>query len=118
MRIINAQTFLFLKFLENEVRINKDLNLQNYTTNKIVIMVDEAHLIIDKNNPVALNFIYQMVKRIRKYFGAIIITTQNVNDCVGDETIKKYSTAIINNCQYSMVFKLNPGDISDLNSLG
>lgn len=117
IRIINAQTFLFLKFLENEVRINKDLNLQNETTNKIVIVIDEAHLIIDKNNPVALNFIHQMVKRIRKYFGSIIITTQNVNDFVGDETIKKYSTAIINNCQYSMVFKLNPGDISDLNSL-
>lgn len=112
-RIINAQMFLMLKFVENEVR-NHRLRTNN---TKITIAVDEAHLLIDRNNPISLHFMYQMVKRIRKYNGNIIIITQNINDFLGDETIKKYSTAILNNCQYSLFFKLNSGDINDLNNL-
>ena len=112
-RIINAQMFLILKLLENEISLFRDKN----ENRKLTVVVDEAHLLIDKNNPIALNLLYQQSKRIRKYNGNIIVITQNINDFVGDETIKKYSTAIINNCQYSMFFKLNPGDINDLNKL-
>src|ERR1044071_4524977 len=105
--------FLILKLLENEISLFRDKN----ENRKLTVVVDEAHLLIDKNNPIALNLLYQQSKRIRKYNGNIIVITQNINDFVGDETIKKYSTAIINNCQYSMFFKLNPGDINDLNKL-
>jgi type IV secretory pathway VirB4 component len=112
-RIINAQMFLILKFLENQIRINKE----SQNKQRITIAVDEAHLLIDRQYPVALNFMYQMVKRIRKYNGNIMIITQSLNDFVGDETIKKYSTALINNCQYSLYFKLNPNDLNTLQKL-
>jgi type IV secretory pathway VirB4 component len=111
--IINAQLFLMLKYLENEVRLHKD----NNNINPFTIAVDEAHLLIDRKNPIALNFMFQMTKRIRKYNGNLIVITQNINDFVGDETIKKYSTGIINNCQYAMIFRLNPGDLGDLKTL-
>jgi conjugal transfer ATP-binding protein TraC len=116
-RIINAQMFLILKFIENEVRQNKNRNQNKVEKQKILIVVDEAHLLIDKQMPVALNFMFQMVKRIRKYDGAIIVTTQNINDFIGDDEIKRQSTAIINNCQYSLIFQLKSGDLNDLNEL-
>ena len=46
----------------------------------IMVFADEAHLFIDKNCPTAVNFFYQMNKRIRKYYGSFIPTTQNISD--------------------------------------
>ena len=55
-----------------------------------------------------------MAKRIRKYGGMQIVITQNINDFVGSEEIKRQSTAIINACQYSIIFSLSPSDVNDL----
>lgn len=79
-----------------------------------MLLLDEAHLLIDANFPQPLHFLSQLTKRIRKYQGGIIFTTQNINDFVGDKTIKKYSEAIINNCQYSAIFKMKNKDLFDL----
>ncbi|WP_368486924.1 Mbov_0397 family ICE element conjugal transfer ATPase [Spiroplasma sp. DGKH1] len=108
-KITAAQLHLVLAFVKAEVKRNRFKN-----NNEIIIVIDEAHLAIDKDNPVALNFMYQMVKRIRKYKGAIIITTQNWNDFIGTEEIKKKTTAMINNTQYSMIMNLAPSDLKDV----
>ena len=108
-KITAAQLHLVLAFVKGEVKRNRFKN-----NNEIIIVIDEAHLAIDKDNPVALNFMYQMVKRIRKYKGAIIITTQNWNDFTGTEEIKKKTTAMINNTQYSMIMNLAPNDLKDV----
>ena len=65
----NAQMLLVLKYLENEVIKNRDYNLKNGTDMKIIVVVDEAHLFIDEKYPIALDFMYQLAKRIRKYNG-------------------------------------------------
>ena len=56
----------------------------------------------------------QMAKRIRKYGGMLLVITQNISDFVGTEEIRRQSTAVINACQYSMIFSLAPSDINDL----
>ena len=43
-----------------------------------------------------------------------IVITQNINDFVGSEEIKRQSTAVINACQYSIIFSLSPNDVNDL----
>ena len=111
-KVTAAQLHLVLANVKAEVKHNRFRN-----ENEIVIIVDEAHLAIDKDNPVALNFMYQMVKRIRKYRGAIIITTQNLNDFTGTEDIKKKTTAMINNTQYSLILNLAPQDLKDVAAL-
>ena len=55
-----------------------------------------------------------MAKRIRKYYGMQIIITQNIKDFVGSPEIAQQSTAIINACQYSLIFALSPNDMTDL----
>lgn len=112
--IANAQMLLILKWLENEVIKNRDLNIRNGTHKKIVIAIDEAHLFIDEKYPIALDFMYQLAKRIRKYDGMLIIVTQNVKDFTGTVEIARKSMAIINVSQYSMIFSLSPNDMSDL----
>ena len=114
LMITNAQMLLVFKYLENEIINNKDYNKIHHTNRKIIIVVDEAHTFINPKYPLALNFMASMAKRIRKYGGMQVVITQNINDFVGSEEIKRQSTAVINACQYSLIFSLSPNDVNDL----
>ncbi len=119
-KLANAQMLLVFKYLNNEIINNKRFNEQYYqrTGNdikrQIVIAVDEAHMFIDPDSPVALNFMAEMAKRIRKYQGMQIVITQNIKDFLGTPEIQRRSAAIINACQYSMILQLAPNDMADL----
>lgn len=112
--ITNAQMLLVFRYLNNEIINNKDFNTKYHKNRKIIVAVDEAHIFINPKYPIALDFMAQMAKRIRKYGGMQIIITQNISDFVGSEEIKRQSTAVINACQYSLIFSLAPNDINDL----
>ena len=115
--IANAQMLLVLKWLDNEIIKNRDFNIKHGTDRKIIIVIDEAHVFIDTKYPIALDFMFQLAKRIRKYNGMQIVITQNIKDFVGSPEIARKSTAIINACQYSMIFALSPNDMDDLCTL-
>ena len=112
--VANAQMLLVLKYIDNEIIKNRDYNTKYGLKRKVVVVIDEAHVFIDTKFPVALDFMFQLAKRIRKYNGMQIVITQNIKDFVGSEEIARKSTAIINACQYSFVFALSPNDIDDL----
>ena len=112
--IANAQMLLVLKWLDNEIIKNRDFNLKHKTDRKIIIVIDEAHVFIDEKFPIALDFMYQLAKRIRKYNGMQIVITQNIKDFVGSPELARKSSAIINACQYSFIFSLAPNDMDDL----
>lgn len=122
--VANAQMLLVFKYLDNEIIKNREFNLKYFRDEeleedhrRIVIAVDEAHVFINKKYPIALDFMAQMAKRIRKYNGMLIIITQNIKDFVGTEEIAAQSTAVINACQYSFILSLAPNDITDLINL-
>ena len=112
--IANAQMMLVLKYIDNEIIKNRDFNMKFGLNRKIVVVIDEAHVFIDTKYPIALDFMFQLAKRIRKYNGMQIVITQNIKDFVGSEEIARKSTAIINACQYSFIFSLAPNDMDDL----
>lgn len=112
--IANSQMLLVLKYIDNEIIKNREYNIKYKTNRKIAVIIDEAHVFIDAKYPIALDFMFQLAKRIRKYNGMQIVITQNIKDFVGSEEIARKSTAIINACQYSFIFSLSPNDIDDL----
>jgi len=112
--VSNAQMLLVLKYIDNEIMKNRDYNDKYGLNRKIVVVIDEAHVFIDTKYPVALDFMFQLAKRIRKYNGMQIVITQNIKDFVGSEEIARKSSAIINACQYSFIFALSPNDMDDL----
>jgi len=115
MSVASAQMLLVFKYLDNEILKNKDFNDKYRTNRKIIVCVDEAHLFINPKYPIALDFMAQMAKRIRKYNGMQIVITQNVKDFIGgNEETKRQASAVINASQYSMIFSLSPNDMSDL----
>lgn len=119
-KLANAQMLLVFKYLNNEIINNKKFNADYYAKTgndikrQVVIAVDEAHMFIDPDSPVALNFMAEMAKRIRKYQGMQIVITQNIKDFLGTPEIQRRSAAIINACQYSMILQLAPNDMADL----
>ena len=115
--IANAQMLMVLKYLDNEIIKNREYNMRYDAHRKIIVVIDEAHVFIDAKYPLALDFMFQMAKRIRKYNGMQIVITQNIKDFVGSEELARKSTAIINACQYSFIFSLAPNDMHDLCTL-
>ena len=115
--IANAQMLLVMRWLDNEIIKNKDYNAKYQVKRRVVVAIDEAHVFIDPKKDVALDFMYQLAKRIRKYEGMQIVITQNLKDFVGTPEIARKSTAIINASQYSLIFSLAPHDINDLVAL-
>lgn len=111
--VANAQMLLVLRFLEQEV-INKRADKKVAHT---VVVADEAHLFIDPKFPVALDFFYQMTKRIRKYKGAFIPITQSISDWLATPEVAHKTTAILRESQYSFIFKLMAEGANDLSKL-
>lgn len=112
--IANAQMMVIMRWLNNEIIANKDYNEKFHTKRRIIVAIDEAHVFIDPKKDVALDFMYNLAKRIRKYEGMQIVITQNLKDFTGTPDIARKSTAIINASQYSLIFSLAPHDINDL----
>ena len=113
--VANGQMLLAMRFLMQEVIKNKARNEELGLNNNIQIVVDEAHQFIDPEFPVALTFMAQMTKRIRKYGGGIVVATQNIKDFIGQsESTRAKASAVLNGCQYSAIFGLLPDDINSV----
>ena len=119
-QIATAQMLLVFKYLNNEIIKNMEFNdkyrkgLPVDKKRKIIVVVDEAHLFMNPKYPIALDFMFDMAKRIRKYNGMQIIITQNIRDFMGSDDMIRQSSAIIAASQYSMIFSLAPNDVTEL----
>lgn len=118
--ICNAQMMLLMRLLMREVINIKNKNEAATDNNKtrILVVVDEAHRYISTKYPVALDTLEQFARRIRKYDGSILVATQNIDDFIGTtEETRVKAGAIINNCQYSMLFGLKADDVNKVQQL-
>lgn len=111
--IANAQMVLIFRFIEQEV-INAREKNKGGANFRTLIIADECHVFIDPKFPVALDFFYQMSKRIRKYNGSFIPATQNIADWNANEELRRKTSAILKNSQYTFIFKLSAPDMKDV----
>ena len=111
---------LMMRYLNVEIIANLNANKKRAMEGErdkqhILILVDEAHNFINPNFPIALEFMEQKARQIRKYDGVFWLATQNINDFVGtSEETKKAATAVINNCKFSLIFSMAANDINNL----
>jgi len=108
---------LVFKFLEQEIINRREKNMVTRKLKHTVIVADEAHLFIDPKFPIALDFFYQMTKRIRKYGGSFIPITQSISDWNANEELAHKTTAILKESQYNFILKLKPAGVKDLAEL-
>lgn len=92
--ILRTQFFNILSWCWNE--ISRDRNEQ------VILVCDEAHLLIDPNNKDSIDFLKRTAKRIRKYNGSLWIISQNLIDFTS-QGIERFGQVIIDNSSYILV---------------
>jgi len=65
-------------------------------TERVVLVVDEAWMLIDPRAPEALSFLKRMAKRIRKYGGSLNVVTQNAVDFLAPEVAREGEPVLAN----------------------
>lgn len=116
--VCNAQMQLLMRLLMKEVIKVRNENEATGSVKRLIVLIDEAHRYISSRYPVALDTMEQFARRIRKYDGALIVATQNIKDFIGtSDEMRTKASAVINNCQYSMLFGLKPDDLNDVQKL-
>jgi hypothetical protein len=116
--VCNAQMLLLMRLLMREVINVQKSNENTGKKERVLVLVDEAHRYISAQFLIALDTLEQFARRIRKYSGSLIVATQNITDFIGStEEMKAKASAIINNCQYNMLFSLKADDINKVQEL-
>lgn len=92
--ILKTQFFNILSWCWNEISRNRD--------EQVILVCDEAHLLIDPNNKDGIDFLKRTAKRIRKYNGSLWIISQNLIDFCSKE-IERFGQVIIDNSSYTIV---------------
>ena len=81
-----------------------------------VMMVDEAHILLQGNNELGAEYLAQMQRRARKYNTGTIIITQQPTD-FADERVIMHGKAIFDNAAYYLVMGLKKQAVEDLAKL-
>ncbi|MDK2802704.1 MAG: DUF87 domain-containing protein [Oscillospiraceae bacterium] len=84
---------------------------------RVVLICDEAHYMIDKRVPESLSLLAKIEKTVRKYSGALWIASQQIIDFLADE-IKKDGQAILEQSNIRVLMGVGKGqDLKDLKNV-
>lgn len=92
--IQRAQYYNILSWTWQQVSQNR--------SERILLGVDEAYLMVDPDVPQAIVFLRNMSKRMRKYTGGLMVITHSVVDLL-DPAVKRFGQAIIDNACYKLI---------------
>lgn len=72
----------------------------------VMLIADEAHMMIDPNVPQSLNFLKSVSKRARKYNSALATATQDIQD-FNDPAVRRYGLPILANATYKILMGID-----------
>lgn len=113
-----------LQNAEDAVKSAQYFNVLSYAWNlieqdrssRIILMVDEAWMLVDERTPQAIAFLRDTAKRIRKYEGCLIVASQNIIDFL-DPAVIRYGQAILDNPTYKLLLGQGEKDLLALEEL-
>ncbi|WP_374713232.1 VirB4 family type IV secretion system protein [Symbiobacterium terraclitae] len=85
-------------------------------TTRVLLVVDEAWLLVDPQTPQALSFLRDTSKRIRKYMGGLVIISQNVIDFT-DPAVARHGQALLDNPSFKLLLAQGEKDLDVLTKL-
>lgn len=81
-----------------------------------LLVVDEAWMLIDPQAPEALRFMKALSKRIRKYGGSLMVVTQNVVDFLA-EAVSGDGEQVLTNAAFTLLLRQGGKDLEALSAL-
>lgn len=124
--IFNAQMFVTMTLIWDHMIQNgvpqlkaiyedKDIDFDDIT--RLLVIIDEAHLMINSENPIAVDFLTEFAREARKYFGGLLFATQNISDFVPDhsesEAVTKIKT-LFELTQYKFIMQQDSNSLNTL----
>lgn len=103
---VGLALYMMLQFIQNQIYYNK-IHKETNT----LLCIDEAHVYLNRSTSSVFDFIFTMTKRIRKYRGSLMLTTQNPQDFQITSSSGLNAESIAANCQYSVFFSLKQNDV-------
>src|SRR5699024_10705204 len=67
-------------------RIYSDDNFSEDDVTRFLIMIDEAHRLVNAENSLAVSFLTDFAREARKFFGGLILASQSIRDFVPDHS--------------------------------
>jgi len=77
---------------------------------RVLLVVDEAWMLIDPKVPEALDFLKEMSKRIRKYHGALTVVSQNAIDFL-DPAVARTGEPVLANASVKLLLRQEAKDL-------
>lgn len=128
VRIFNAQIFNILTLLWNNALV-QGRKEKNFFDNKaktfgdckkFLILIDEAHRIINSNNITAVEYLTGFQREARKYFGGLVFATQSIRDVapanLNSEMFEKIKT-MFDLTQYKFIMQQDSNAIDTLSTV-
>lgn len=106
--ILKTQFFNILSWAWNEISRNRE--------EQVILVCDEAHLLIDPNNPDGADFLKRCTKRARKYNCGVWTSTQNFIDYTA-EGLERYGQVIIDNSAYLLIMAQGQKEIESVKQM-
>lgn len=107
-RIKKAQYYNILTYCWDIMSKNKE--------EKVLLVCDEAYLMIDTQVPQSLVFLRNIAKRCRKYNGGIVIISHSVVDFL-DPSVKMYGQAILDMACYKILMGSDGKNLEEMKVL-
>lgn len=107
-----------LQEAEDSVQRSQYFNVLGYAwdilrrdrSEKVLLVVDEAWLLVDPTTPQALTFLKKMAKRIRKYSGSLNVVTQNPIDFL-DPAVAREGEPVLSNSSTKFLLRQEAKDL-------
>lgn len=127
-RIFNAQIFSILTLLWNNALVQggREMKLFNdglkavEDCTKYMILIDEAHRIINSNNIKSVEYLTTFEREARKYFGGLVFATQSIRDVapanINNEVFEKIKT-LFELTQYKFIMQQDNNVLSLLSEI-
>ena len=107
-KIQRSQYFNIMTWIWDKVAQNRD--------EKILVIFDEAYLVVDPKVPEALIYLRNYSKRIRKYEGGLGVISHSVVDFLHEE-IRRYGQALMDNPTYKFMMGTDGKNLQELANL-
>ena len=106
--ILKTQFFNIFSWCWNEISKNRD--------EQVILVCDEAHLLIDPSNPDGADFLKKCTKRARKYNCGVWTISQNFIDYTAN-SLERYGQVIIDNSSYLFVMEQGIKEIESVKKM-
>ena len=107
-KIQRSQYFNIMTWIWDKVAQNRE--------EKVLVIFDEAYLLVDPKVPEALIYLRNYSKRIRKYEGGLGVISHSVVDFLHEE-VRRYGQALMDNPTYKFMMGTDGKNLQELSDL-